>query len=161
MGAVLEGHPWCKNLWCFPLFRNCWCSSLHCFSVCSLCFTSVVTFTGFYTEDNPFCNIVVCLWSGKLLLTIFYTKLKQPLMSLLYFLIPQEYLFTVRSLLTLNPLSPNNDLSQLLIAISRVYQLVRSWELSTWSLKFKSIEILTTFPHYFCMKSMETQKENL
>ena len=48
-----------------------------------------------------------------------------------------------------------------LIAITRVYQLVRSWELKTWSLKLNSIDILTASPHYFCKKCMETQKENL
>ena len=50
---------------------------------------------------------------------------------------------------------------KLLIAISRMYQLVRSWELRTWSLKFNSIDILTASPHYFCKKCIETQKENL
>ena len=39
---------------------------------------------------------------------------------------------------------------KVLIAISRVYQLVRSWELRTWALKFNSIDILTASPHYFC-----------
>ena len=50
---------------------------------------------------------------------------------------------------------------KLLIAISRVYRLVRWWELRTWSLKFDSIDILTASPHYFCKKCMETEKENL
>ena len=50
---------------------------------------------------------------------------------------------------------------KLLIAISRVCQLVRSWELRTWSLKLNSIDILTASPHYVCKKCMETQKENL
>ena len=50
---------------------------------------------------------------------------------------------------------------KLLIAISRVYQLVRPWELRTWLLKLNSTNISTASPHYFCKKCMETQKENL
>ena len=50
---------------------------------------------------------------------------------------------------------------KLLIAISRVYQLVRSWELRTWPLKLNFIDILTASPHYFYKKCMETKKENL
>ena len=63
---------------------------------------------------------------------------------------------TVELYESINPLRPNNDQSQ-----TSHCNIKRSWELRTWSLKFNSIDILTAFPHYFCKKCVETQKENL
>ena len=64
MGAILvqeryvryfRAYPRCKNQWCFSVFVAqilLFLSSL--FSpICSPCFTSMLSFTGFYTEDNP------------------------------------------------------------------------------------------------------------
>ena len=57
-----------------------------------------------------------------------------------------------------NPLRPNNGLSQTShcnikgLSVSEVMRIENM---------FKSIDILTVSSHCFCMKCMETQKENL
>ena len=49
------GLPWCKNLWIFSLFRGYRLCALYCLGLLLivLCFTSLVSFTGFYTKDEP------------------------------------------------------------------------------------------------------------
>ena len=60
--AVLQSHisglPRCKNLWIFSLFRALFVCVLYIVSGLFVvllvpCFTSLVSFTGFYTEDEP------------------------------------------------------------------------------------------------------------
>ena len=50
------GLPRCKNLWIISSRYRGYClCALYCFGALSfvLCFTSLVSFTGFYTEDEP------------------------------------------------------------------------------------------------------------
>ena len=47
-------HPRCKNLARFSLFFEVlFCSTLLFIMFCFLCFTLLVSFTGFHTEDEP------------------------------------------------------------------------------------------------------------
>ena len=48
------GHPSCKNLWCFFFAAQVllFFYSLYC-PLFTLCFTLMMSFTSFYTEDNP------------------------------------------------------------------------------------------------------------
>ena len=62
--SLLRGHPRCKNLWYFSL------STTHCFNLfyCAgsvrailiAIVTSLVRFTGSYTEDEPFSELLIC-----------------------------------------------------------------------------------------------------
>jgi len=58
------GLPWCKNLWSFLcilaiIFHGSIVLTSH-WPLCVHCFTSLVSFTGFYTEDEPiFCLLGV------------------------------------------------------------------------------------------------------
>ena len=68
--AVLQSHisglPRCKNLWIFSLFRALFVCVLYIVSGLFVvllvpCFTSLVSFTGFYTEDEP--TLQICCLS--------------------------------------------------------------------------------------------------
>ena len=59
----------------------------------------------------------------------------------------------------LNPVRPNNDLSQ--TSRCNIKGLSVSEVMRIENIKLNSIDILTASPHYFCKKCMETQKENL
>ena len=48
-----EGLPRCKNLWTLSLFCTFCFLGLLCWLLCFLCFTSPVSLTGSYTQDEP------------------------------------------------------------------------------------------------------------
>ena len=55
----------CKNLWTFSLRLTFFFQALFCWLLCFLCFMSLVSFTGSYTEDEPILAFWRCdIWRG-------------------------------------------------------------------------------------------------